>query len=172
MPIQLHDLRSASSRYNTMTHIVNFNEALACSKRTAFLCHSHKDKDLVEGLQVLLSENGMELYVDWQDHEMPDSPNKKTADYIKLRITVFDWFFFLATPNSTQSRWCPWEIGIADCKKEADKIFIIPTTDYSGNWYGNEYLQLYQQITKTKDGRLAIFQPGQNSNGIYIRDLR
>jgi hypothetical protein len=172
MPISLNELRSAAGRSHRTRLYASLSEALTNSKGTAFLCHSHKDKELVQGLQVLLAENGLDLYVDWQDHHMPDTPNKQTAENIKQRIIAYDWFLFLATPNSTDSRWCPWEIGYADSKKSHDKIFVIPTTDSSGSWYGNEYLQLYRQITFASDRSLAAFPAGQASNGIHVRYLR
>jgi len=40
-------------------------------QKTAFLCHSHRDSALAEGLQALLAEQGVALYIDWQDATMP-----------------------------------------------------------------------------------------------------
>jgi len=59
------------------------------------------------------------------------------------------------------SRWVPWEIGIADSKKSLEKIAIIPVRDQNGNFYGNEYLQLYQTIQISTDNSLAVFAPAQ-----------
>ena len=172
MPISINDLRAAGSRASRTRLLKSINEAVARSKQTAFLCHSHKDDDLAEGLQVVFAENGWELYIDWKDHEMPEKPNKETAEKIKTKIGQLDWFLFLATPNSSTSRWCPWEIGIADTRKSHDRMLIIPTTDSSGKWYGNEYLQLYNQITTAQGGGLARFPAGQTSGGTYIQNLR
>lgn len=170
MAISINDLRAAAGRSYKTTIIKSLSEATAKSKQSAFLCHSHKDVELAKGLQVLLAENGWDLYIDWQDHEMPEQPNKETATKIKNKINDLDWFLFLATPNSTQSRWCPWEIGFADSKKIYDRILIIPTTD-SGKWYGNEYLQIYKKIDVAVGNQLAAFPVGQNS-GTLIRSLR
>lgn len=171
MPVSIAELSAAASRFYKTSVIKSINEALAKSKQTAFLCHSHKDEKLAEGLQVLLAENGWDLYVDWKDHEMPERPNKETAMKIKQRIVDMDWFLFLATPKSTQSRWCPWEIGFADSKKPHDRILIIPTVD-SEKWYGNEYLHLYRNIEKASGGGLAAFPAAQSSGGILLKSLR
>lgn len=80
----------------------------------AFLCHSHLDSKLAEGVQKLFLEKGVDIYIDWQDSELPSTPNVTTAQNIKYRIRASQLFFFLATENSIRSRWCPWEIGIAD----------------------------------------------------------
>lgn len=146
------------------------------TKKTAFLCHSHKDQELAKGLQVLLNESGWDLYIDWEDNEMPSSPNMETARKIKLKIESTDWFLFLATNNSTTSRWCPWEIGYADSTKGYEKMLIIPTEDDSGNWFGNEYLHLYQRIDEGIDkqtgssGGYAAFGPS-SSSGTWVRNL-
>lgn len=176
MAIKTRSLRSAAARSGSVVVAKSLNEALSKSKHTAFLCHSHKDQDLAKGLQVLLKENGWDLYIDWEDNEMPSSPNKETANKIKSKIKSTDWFLFLATSNSTQSRWCPWEIGCADSIKGYEKILIIPTEDDFGNWYGNEYLQLYKKIDEGTDrqtGRsgYAVFGAGAYDSGTWIRNL-
>jgi len=176
MAITLRSLQGAASRASRTVIAKSLNEALSKNKQTAFLCHSHKDQTLAKGLQTLLAEDGWDVYIDWQDEEMPSSPNKQTATNIKSKIKIVDWFLFLATPNSTVSRWCPWEIGYADAVKANEKILIVPTTDDSGRWYGNEYLQLYRKIdeasnaTKQRSG-YAVFNPGSTSGGTWVSGL-
>lgn len=167
MPISLSTLQSAAKRYSDIRAYSEFS-----CKQTAFLCHSHKDGDLAKGLQVLLKDSGWDIYIDWQDDNMPEQPNKETATRIKNKIGSSDWFLYLATPNSSNSKWCPWEIGIADTKKPYDRILIIATTDTSGRWYGNEYLQLYKQITFANDNNLAAFPAGKLSEETYVKNLR
>lgn len=172
MPIPISTLQTAAQRVRSTRLTESVAVATAARKQTAFLCHSHKDRTLAIGLQVLLEESGWNLYVDWQDTEMPEVPDKETAARIKIKIQQLDWFLFLATPNSAASRWCPWEIGVADKTKPHERIAIVPTTDHSGNWHGNEYLQLYNQITPATDGELARFPAGKNTGGVYVRHLR
>lgn len=140
-------------------------------EQTAFLSHSHKDAALAESLQAFLQSQGWEVYIDWQDTEMPDKPTRDTARIIKNKIVSLDWFLYLATENSANSRWCPWEIGFADEKKDIDRIIIIPTKDSYGRHYGNEYLQLYRHIYITTDGSYAVFEPG-TKQGTFIRSMR
>ncbi|SFT85391.1 hypothetical protein SAMN05192563_1004389 [Paraburkholderia aspalathi] len=108
----------------------------------------------------MLKDQGWNLYIDWQDHEMPPTPNRETACRIQLGIGASDWFLFLATESSTASRWCPWEIGFADGRKDVNRIVVIPTVDDRGRHYGNEYLQLYRHVEPTALGRLQFFEPG------------
>lgn len=174
MAISINELRIASRRTQRTVVANSLFEAKSKNKQTAFLCHSHKDNDLAEGLQTLLAEDGWDVYIDWQDNEMPETPNKVTASNIQSKIVETDWFLFLATPNSTNSKWCPWEIGYADAKKVHEKIIIIPTTDQSGNWYGNEYLQLYKKLDSAsstiKKSGYAVFEPG-TTTGTWVSFL-
>lgn len=131
---------------------------------SVFLSHSHLDRDLVEGLILLLAtEAGMTIYVDWQDSTMPRITSGATADAIKGRIKELDRFVILATNNALRSRWVPWEIGVADCTKQRDDILIVPVADATGQFLGNEYLQLYQHLELEGTYKTpAIFRPSQS----------
>lgn len=170
MAISIATLRNAASQTKPQNFAKSFDEALAKKLDTAFLCHSHKDKLLAEGLQNLLMRNGWNVYIDWQDTDMPDTPDQVTAARIKLQISTNEWFIFLATNNSTASRWCPWEIGYADSEKQHDKILLVATRD-DNNWYGNEYLNLYRRISTTKNGNFAVFSSGSQHNGILLENF-
>lgn len=169
MPIALSTLRSAAIRFSA-AQPRTIKEARTLGLRTIFLCHSHRDKDLVQGVVTLLNESGWRVYVDWADASMPETPNRETAARIEQEITDLDYFIFLATPNSMSSRWCPWEIGYADGKKPIDKILVLPTSDSAGT-HGSEYLQLYRRIDMSDQNRLAVWQPGDSKNGVFINSL-
>lgn len=143
--------------------------AKSAIQRTAFLCHSHVDRDLAEGLQVRLKEQGFDLYIDWQDASMPVTPNAETADKLRSKIVACDWFLFLATANSMASRWCPWELGYADGKKPRDKIAIVPTSDHHTT-HGNEYIALYRYIDNAKSGEMGMFGPS-STKGVLVSSL-
>jgi hypothetical protein len=169
MPISIDTLRNASYRFKPL-RARNLIEARAQRLKTVFLCHSHKDEQLVRGVIAMLEEAGWRVYVDWADASMPDSPTKQTAEKIKLKITDHDYFLILATANSMASRWCPWEIGYADGKKQIDQILLFPTTEGT-KVHGNEYLQLYRRIDLSTANKLCVWQPSQNENGILIEKL-
>jgi len=96
-------------------------------------------------------------------------PNRETAKRIQARILECGYFLFLATANSMQSRWCPWEIGYADGKKDLDDIFLIRTMDSQGT-YGNEYLELYRRIDYSDTHKLGAWLPSQ-THGILVESL-
>ena len=102
---------------------------------------------------------------------MPEEPNEETARKIRDKILSYDWFIFLATPNSIASRWCPWEIGYADGKKANEKIILIRLDDGSDEYWGNEYLNLYRELSSTKKGGLRLFPRGEEGNGVLLEKL-
>lgn len=165
MAINQDDLRIAARRAGQQAVI-----AKSVNQRTAFLCHSHVDRELAVGLQTKLREQGFDLYIDWQDLTMPATPNAETAAKIRSRIATCDWFLFLATASSTASRWCPWELGYADGKKSDDKIAIVPTRDQQSVTHGNEYLQLYRYIDVAHGGGIGMFGAA-SSSGVLVSSL-
>jgi len=169
MAIPLRRLRESAQRPR-ITVAKSLTEARELGIRTAFLCHSHIDRDIVLGFVRELSEAGWRIYVDWLDPSLPEKPDRHTASKIKDRIRRANFFIFLATPNSVKSRWCPWEIGYADGVKPIDSIFVVPTEDGAGT-YGNEYLDLYRRIDFSNQGRLASWMPGNFNNGTIVSNL-
>jgi len=116
------------------------------ASRTIFLSHSHLDKTIVNKIGLLFSKLNTELYVDWLDKTLPETTNKKTANAIKAKIQECKHFLFLATYHGLRSKWCNWELGIADSIKSDGKLAILPIETKSGNWAGNEYLNLYPEM--------------------------
>ena len=156
-------LRAAPQRPHTKSQV------RAGIHKTAFLCHSHRDSALAEGLQALLAQQGVALYIDWQDATMPTEPDRETAVRLQQRIKACDWFLFLATANSMASRWCPWELGYADGQKPLDRIAIVPTSDGKST-HGNEYLQLYRRVDASSAGDL-LWVPAGSNQGQYLRSV-
>jgi hypothetical protein len=122
----------------------------ASSITSVFLSHSHTDRSIVEQAKVFFQNLGISIYVDWADETMPEKTNGVTAQKIKNQIiSINDKFVLLATNNAIASKWCNWEVGIADpFKLPTKKIALLPLADNSGTWYGNEYLQIYPRIEK------------------------
>jgi hypothetical protein len=145
----------------------SFRDAIAVGAQTAFLCHSHYDRTLAIGFRNYAEAQGWDVYIDWLDEDMPERPTVETATRIQEQIVSRSLFLYLATQNSSDSKWCPWEIGYANGAKSRQAILIIPTTD-SFQTHGNEYLGLYQRIEEVRGGGLGRFEPG-TTNGFYLR---
>lgn len=152
---------------------VSLNEQRMYSKSASttsiFLSHSHHDKAIVEQAKVFFENLGVRIYVDWADETMPERTNGVTATKIKNQIiSTNDKFVLIATNNAIASKWCNWEVGIADpFKSSKKKMAILPLADNSGTWSGTEYLQIYPRIEEseyTKDYYKVIYPDGSNES--------
>lgn len=114
-----------------------------------FLSHSHKDKDLVYLLFSIFKKLNVKVYVDWLDDNLTYPPTGETAKKIKQMIKENKKFIFLATNDAISSKWCNWELGLGDVHRYKENIALFPVADNSGNWIGNEYLQIYPFIDKS-----------------------
>jgi len=113
-----------------------------------FLSHSSKDKDKLVDVISFLESYGAEIYIDKNDEELPNITNYTTAKILKERIHSIPKFILFVTSNSKDSRWIPWELGLADGMEKYKNIAILPASEYKYNteWTEQEYLGLYQQI--------------------------
>lgn len=118
------------------------------SGTSTFLSHSSKDHELLEGAMEVLHNHGARVYIDEIDPEMPPYTSAETAALLKQRISQTRRFVLLTTENSKDSRWVPWELGIADGEKGLVNIALFPASDstYHDNWTSWEYLGLYHRI--------------------------
>lgn len=125
-----------------------FKSLTSISRSSTFLSHSSKDKDVLPGAIQVLQNHGASVYIDEIDPEMPPYTSDETAALLKQRIAQTKRFVLLTTKNSKESRWVPWELGIADGAKGLSKIAIFPASDtaYDDSWVSWEYLGLYQRV--------------------------
>lgn len=117
-------------------------------KGSTFLSHSSKDDELVTGAIRVLENHGATVYIDKIDPELPPYTNKETANKLKQRINETNKFVLLASKNSRESKWVPWELGIADGYKNIMNITLFPAVDEINDtaWTSSEYLGLYDRI--------------------------
>lgn len=144
-------LRSFAANLPLQEQATLRSAALATSRiftGTTFLSHSSKDDDLVVGAIGVLENHGAKVYVDEVDPEMPPYTSDETAELLKQRIHQTSRFVLLASKNSQESKWVPWELGVADGDKGLDRIALFPASDspHDTTWASWEYLGLYRRI--------------------------
>ena len=132
------------------------NEQATLTRRAAerspvgatFLSHSSKDQGLLPGVIRTLEAHGATVYIDKKDPALPPYTSKDTAATLKQRIGQSRKFVLLATENSKNSTWVPWELGLADSKKGLSNVAIVPAVeDWSITaWTHWEYLGLYDRL--------------------------
>lgn len=163
------------SDLRSVTMNMNDGEASTVRKRaeerspqgSIFLSHSSKDEELVTGAIRVLENYGGSVYVDKKDPTLPPYTSKETASTLKTRVSQAKKFILLASANSKDSRWVPWELGLADGYKKIENIAIFPAVDsaHDASWASWEYLGLYDRIVY---GKLQ----GYEKNVVMVLDHR
>jgi hypothetical protein len=134
-----------------------------------FLSHSSKDVDITIGAIQILENHGAKVYVDEIDPEMPPYTSAETAAKLKSRIKESKRFVMLASEASKDSRWVPWELGIADGYRGLSQIALFPAVDDAAHtgWTSWEYLGLYRRIVwgiiKGSDPAWIVWNEDENS---------
>jgi hypothetical protein len=151
---------------------------------TVFISHKHSDlqsigdmNDLKGLLDYLKSTYNVVPYIDSMDKRMPKETCAETANRIKYVIDACNKFLLLATNKALASKWCNWEVGIADKKKlPTQDMAILPMLDNNDALYdGNEYLELYPYLESSTDqyGRKHLYvsiKDGEKRKWISLYD--
>ncbi|AMV63900.1 MULTISPECIES: TIR domain-containing protein [Lactobacillaceae] len=128
----------------------NFNHI---NEYDIFISHSFLDKSLIQALALLFKKDGFSVYIDWiQDSYLDRSHvSPKTAKIIKNRISQCKALAYVSTENVSNSKWCPWELGIGDGIHKG-KACILPILEENGkDFKGQEYLGLYPYMDYTAE---------------------
>ena len=122
-------------------------EEKAIKQYDVFLSHSYQDKKRIVSLVKLFNKAGYSVYVDWIDDKQLDRNNVgvNTAQTLRERMEVSLCLAYVATSNTAESKWCPWELGYADGSKDG-RCCILPIMENVDSYQGQEYLGLYPYI--------------------------
>lgn len=175
--LTFNDLASTYRATKYFSKAQNLNESFsgvsASYEKRIFLSYRRKDKDYVAPLVDFLKKRGVNVYIDYLDETLPDTPSPETAGILRQRINQSDKLILFATPNSKESKWIPWELGLGDGFLKYENVAILPVTNNSSSWDEQEYYQIYghikegtNKITGGKDW--AIFFP--NGDAFWLKD--
>ncbi|WP_245284877.1 toll/interleukin-1 receptor domain-containing protein [Bradyrhizobium sp. th.b2] len=115
---------------------------------SSFLSHSTKDAGLLPGVIAILEAHGASVYVDKKDESLPPTTNQNTASILRGRVKQCKKFILFTTVNSKDSRWMPWELGLADGFRQMPNVAVFPGVDSASDykWSEREYLGVYDRI--------------------------
>ncbi len=116
--------------------------------RNTFLSYSSKDFEFVPAVIKILENHGTNVYIDRRDVRLSGEANEETGNILKDSINKCSRFVLFVTENSKDSKWIPWELGVADGSKSLKDIALFPSAEkrYEQTWSEQEYLGLYQRI--------------------------
>ncbi len=117
---------------------------------SVFVSYSSKDSQYLPGVVMLLRIHGGSPYVDVGDDRLPKKPSTQTAALLKDSIVQCRRLVVFVTTHSMESKWVPWELGLADGAKSNSDVALIPAADRAdeSQWTDQEYFGLYQRIVK------------------------
>lgn len=146
------DYRNSVSEYTIKAQI---NEARGSSEWTTFdvfLSYNIKDKNVIEGIYLFLTKMGKKVYLDFiVDPQLSrENASMSTAQLIRKRLKNSRQLIYAMSCHSTESKWMPWELGVAD--GEGLDCSILPVSSmYYKDFERKEYLQLYPLLEKFQE---------------------
>jgi len=148
--------------YATYSDLRSINEGMLSEERSrvvkaaadravngsTFLSHSSKDSEYLPAVIRILENHGARVYVDKKDPNLPPTTSRETAKILRSRIQAINKFILFATTNSKDSKWMPWELGIADGHRTPRNTAIFPSAENQSDvaWSEREYLGVYDRI--------------------------
>jgi len=134
------------------------SHALSCD---TFLAHSSSDIDLISKIiEYFINKLNAKPYIDKDDMELPKTTSPKTASLLIGNIEACKKFIIVVTDNSINSKWVPWELGIANASKKYNDVAVlqIEGKEVDGECKDNEYLGINNQI-RQRSGELIVYNP-------------
>jgi len=110
-----------------------------------FLSYRREDRAYVVPVVEFLRKNGANIYIDYLDESLEDD-NTSVARQLRSRVGQCKKFISLATPNSSKSKWMPWELGLGDRIVNYENVAVLPLTHSENNWGDQEYGKIYGRI--------------------------
>lgn len=118
-----------------------------------FLSYRHQDRAYVPGVAKFLKQLRAGIYVDFLDDKLAAAPSEKTAPILRSRIKQSTKLIQLITPNSSSSKWMPWELGLSDGLLGYPNSVMLPVVNDYNRSVDQEYLNMYGHIetSQSKD---------------------
>ena len=148
------DLRQRAQRLQKIVlkkseTLLNESRFVSSTSFDVFLSHSILDAEIILGAKVRLEDAGFSVYVDWIDDPKLDrsAVSPATAASLRIRMNQCKMLAYVHSQNSALSKWCPWELGYFDAKRDGN-VFIMPVVaGTQSTFVGQEYLGLYPYLS-------------------------
>lgn len=140
---------SISSKTFSKAEVLNESiRSRSYNEKIVFLSYRREDRQWVEGIVRFLKGIGVTIYIDYLDETLEDATNESVAQKLRDRIKGSVKFITLATPNSSKSKWMPWELGLGDRIINYPNVAILPLSENPNIWPDQEYGKIYGRVEK------------------------
>lgn len=131
--------------------------ASSSQQRQVFLSYRHSDKYYIHEIVTFLKNLGVPIYVDYLDENLSQSKMEEVAGIIRKQIGKSSKFIQVVSPNSSESKWLPWEIGVGDGVLGTKNAILMPVTINNGYNPYAEHLSIYGHIDKVYSTDRTIY---------------
>lgn len=101
---------------------------------------------------------GYDTYIDWLDQGLParEQVSATTAGILKENIQNASGLVYVASENSPDSVWMPWELGMSDGLELPTAV--MPLVEEEGGRFdmGREYIGLYPRIVRIENSAFVF----------------
>lgn len=145
----LNNYFSPTRGVDNSMHLLEFKRTI--QSYDVFISYSYNDKYYAKKIVDLLEASGYSVYIDYEDLRLDrNNVDEKTAKLIIDEMKKCKGLLYIYSPNSQNSKWCPWEVGVFSGIKDF-KCVNLPLVDKEGdNFKNQEYLELYPYINYAK----------------------
>jgi hypothetical protein len=128
-----------------------------------FISYASEDEKLARRVERVLSDIGVETFLDRNDIDWGDEFTKRIDDALKWCSALV----VIITPASLKSQWVPYEIGIAKSQGKRILPFVAhPSIELP------EYIRRYQHTTRLRDMKTYFKSRRQSSLPSQATTLR
>lgn len=137
-------------------------EYLDGDEKKVFLSYNFKDCEIAKKVAVLFVLNNYDSFLDWNDPKLRNRSEitENMIKRIKERIKENEIFVYIVTNGQKNSKWMPWELGLAEGMKK--EVYILPIIESKNkkNYDGQEYINVHNHII-FQNGRLQKYKNKQ-----------
>jgi hypothetical protein len=138
-----------------------------------FLSYRHADRHYIPKIADFLRSLNSGIYVDYLDEELNQAPSSQTAPILRSRINQSKKLIQLITPNSGQSKWMPWELGLGDGLIGYPHTVVLPTVNGVQRIQDQDYQKMYGYIDNglSRDNTIRDwFISYPDGKGVWFKD--
>lgn len=109
-----------------------------------FISHKQEDEEQALAIQNILSENGVEAYLDLLDQTI-SGDGEKLTEHIKNKLRECTDIIVVLSNNTKKSWWVPFEIGMASEKDMPIANYLLSNEELP------DYLEYWPRLKSKKD---------------------
>lgn len=118
-----------------------------------FLSHTRADREQAEQLAEQLRAAGLSVYLDVDDEALSRLHGRELAERLKNILSRSRLLLFVFSARSTESRWMPWELGLAH--GVVGRVLLWPLNAAAGRAAAHPLEDVLARVYSARDAAVA-----------------